>query len=716
MIEKWAAVRDAASRLIEGDTNAVRLADLSISAAAASRFGMLRSSKHAFDGFVLRDALEEIALHPLPALADLGEGWKELAREAASTASGLDSISAIDEWVACSQAAAAGRKTRGAYATPMPLARLLALAAVGPLRGSTRPVRVVDPSAGAGALLLAALQLLARRTDAKSLEAAVYSLHGVEVDPSARELCCLLLWVAAARAKPSLKRIAANIAVDNAITRDWWSDTQSRFDALVMNPPWESLRHGVSNADPQATVRAATLERLQQARLGTQGLPPLFTAQGKGDRNLFKLFVELAPHLLTPSGRLAALVPAAFASDLGMSSLRKLYLDQFALARWTTFENLRRFFPIDSRYKFGILIGQRSSNGTAAVAIRSFASEPEHVKDGHVLVSRGALERLGGPARMLPELRSAFEMDTLWRALELGSALFASGSLGTVSYRRELDLTLGRAKGLFAPFTKHEGLLPTAEGSFLTNNGSRLVPVVEGRMVGRYDCFQKSWLSGAGRTAVWSLNNDRPLESCRPQFVAPPSDHPSLTRVAICDVTSATNTRTVHATWVPKAWPCGNTAPVLVFEDELLALAGLAVLNSMVFDWLARRLVSGLHLNKFYLEALVWPRLTEVAVQRLAVAAHTLCTLSPRFAGLSGLPERCVTDDTHLDFESAHVLIEQEVASGYGLTSPMLEEMFAPDRTDRRGFWRYFDREPRALRIVRRILDSTTNEKALAVV
>src|SRR6202007_3350518 len=102
----------------------------------------------------------------------------------------------------------------------------------------------------------------------------------------------------------------------------------------------------------------------------------------------------------------------------------------------------------------------------------------------------------------------------------------------------------------------------------------------------------KNWEGGSGRTARWTWSNGRPLARCQPQFLAPP--RPSgPARIAICDVTSATNTRTVLAAWVPETWPCGNTAPVLVFENERLALAGLAVLNSMVVDWLAPRRVAG---------------------------------------------------------------------------------------------------------------------------
>ena len=222
-------------------------------------------------------------------------------------------------------------------------------------------------------------------------------------------------------------------------------------------------------------------------------------------------------------------------------------------------------------------------------------------------------------------------------------------------------------------------------------------------MVGQYDCFQKSWVSGSGRTARWELNGDRPLASCRPQFVIAPRTG-SEARVAICDVTSATNTRTIHATLVPDAWWCGNTAPVLVFRDRTTALAGLAILNSMIFDWIARRLVSGLHLNKFYLDAMWWPRLDEADLRRVAAAAVALCDANPRFR--EGAFESYLADRGEpQDQVRAHLLIEETVARGFGLSKGMVQAMLDGDLSDRRGMWRFYAAQPWARDVKRMLLD-----------
>jgi hypothetical protein len=143
----------------------------------------------------------------------------------------------------------------------------------------------------------------------------------------------------------------------------------------------------------------------------------------------------------------------------------------------------------------------------------------------------------------------------------------------------------------------------------------------------------------------------------------------------------------------PGIWWCGNTAPVLVFRDRTTALAGLAILNSMIFDWIARRLVSGLHLNKFYLEAMWWPRLDEVDLRSIAAAAVALCDANPRFreGGFDGyLLDRGELEDR----VRAHVLIEHTVARGFGLANGAVEVMLDDDRLDRRGMWRFYAAQP----------------------
>ena len=218
-------------------------------------------------------------------------------------------------------------------------------------------------------------------------------------------------------------------------------------------------------------------------------------------------------------------------------------------------------------------------------------------------------------------------------------------------------------------------------------------------MISHYDFFAKSWIAGNGRTAQWTYTDRSRLQQCRPQYLIKPLIEPDPVRVALCDVTSATNTRTVMASWVPATWTCGNTAPTLRFQSPRLALAGTAVLNSMTFDWLTRRVVSGLHLNKFYLESLVWPTLTEELVDVLAEESLTLLLANPRFMDLGAVRSSLATVNRKTvakDYVDSHATIEGIVALGFGLTKLMLQEVLSDRSTDRRGLWRHFASDPQA--------------------
>lgn len=684
-----------------------RLTDLTAAAALAHSRGLLESLGTDFDGRALRSALSVIAIDGRVRATASAEEWSRLAAVGRAMVPVVQQPRDFDHWVTATHAADPERKGRGAYATPYDFSLQLAESTLSSFADNKETIRVVDPSAGCGSLLITSLVVLARTRTKAAIRSIAENLYGMELDPASRELACLLIWLTAADPSVRLSRIAANVVHGNSLTHNWWKSTPM-FDALIMNPPWESLRHEVK--DGNEAERAATLARIAEPKQLSDSLPPLYSLHGSGDRNLFKAFVELAPHLVRPGGRIGALVPAAFASDLGMAPLRRAYFAHLRMDRWTSFENLAKYFAIDSRYKFGLLTATRNPAGTNSINVRSFAVEPAEAAGDHFEITRDELHQVGGPNLIIPELNRRGEVKALAKALRSGLPFFLSQQFGKIEYRREVDLTQGLKNRRFARLESIPGLASQTDGTFKTRNGKHYVPVMEGRMVGQYDFFQKSWISGRGRTAVWDLCGTRALKDCRPQFVA--EYNPIRTaRLAICDVTSATNARTVHATWVPPDWVCGNTAPVLEFEDHSKAFVALGVLNSMVFDWMARRLVAGLHLNKFYLEVMVWPTLDAAAFERVEHAARTLARLNPRYRAAGGPMKGA---DRYEDFVSAHAEIETTVARAYGLNEALLAEIYDQDARSRRGFWRYFEAEPRSAAVVASVLNQPASRRGSA--
>lgn len=132
----------------------------------------------------------------------------------------------------------------------------------------------------------------------------------------------------------------------------------------------------------------------------------------------------------------------------------------------------------------------------------------------------------------------------------------------------------------------------------------------------------------------------------------------SRDRLCLRDVTNRTNSRTVIACLAPKRRFLTNTAPYLSFPtgDSLARAACLAVMNSLPFDWQARRFIE-LHVSS----------LTDDAYARIARAAARLSTVDDRFADFAR--ETGVECGPLLDVDRTELRLEIDarVARAWGL-------------------------------------------------
>ena len=166
------------------------------------------------------------------------------------------------------------------------------------------------------------------------------------------------------------------------------------------------------------------------------------------------------------------------------------------------------------------------------------------------------------------------------------------------------------------------------------------LPFYEGRMIGQFDFSQKGWVSGKGRGAIWRdiRWEDKQIE---PQYLMAATDYsrvndyPIEPKVMYMRVSSATNSRTAIAS-VGYGMPAGDTAASLYAGDlfDILTLTG--ILNSLVFDFITRARLSGLHLDYHVLEQNPLPKKVDNLRLHQVVAeiAQRLSFTSPWFAQL----------------------------------------------------------------------------------
>ena len=107
-------------------------------------------------------------------------------------------------------------------------------------------------------------------------------------------------------------------------------------------------------------------------------------------------------------------------------------------------------------------------------------------------------------------------------------------------------------------------------------------------------------------------------------------------RIAFRDVTNRTNSRTIIACLVPPETGLANSAPYLVFPTGggTIQAFVLGVLNSLPFDWQARRFVET-HASFFILNMLSFPPAADTPVQRIGKLAARLSCVDERFAGFA---------------------------------------------------------------------------------
>jgi hypothetical protein len=149
-------------------------------------------------------------------------------------------------------------------------------------------------------------------------------------------------------------------------------------------------------------------------------------------------------------------------------------------------------------------------------------------------------------------------------------------------------------------------------------------------------------------------------------------------RIAFRDVTNRTNSRTVIACLIPPKTFLTNKAPYLVFVggSDLDRACCLGLMNSLPFDWQARRFVET-NVNFFILEGLRLPELTDEQYEAVARAAARLSCPDERFAGFAastGVECGPLEPD---DREALRAEIDAQVAHAWRLDLDELAVVFA---------------------------------------
>lgn len=180
------------------------------------------------------------------------------------------------------------RRRAGAYYTPPELIRKLLDFALDPVIEELKTnTKVCDLACGSGRFLVAACSRIASATGCSPAEVAEHQIFGFDNDPTAIEVCRLVLWLRTGFYPRCGIRLADSL-LDRSIPDE-------QFDVILGNPPFGGV---VDGRIPPALARARP-ERFQE--LG-------------GTADLSYYFFSLATKLLGKRGRIGMVMPRAFLS------------------------------------------------------------------------------------------------------------------------------------------------------------------------------------------------------------------------------------------------------------------------------------------------------------------------------------------------------------------------------------------------------------------
>ena len=469
-----------------------------------------------------------------------------------------------------------------------------------------------------------------------------------------------------------------------------FSGERGGFDAVVGNPPWEEVTveelsfyglhlpglHGMSAGERKTAIaelkteRPELADRLQRERRRVE-IERIALAAGEyqstpGDPDLYKFFCQRYRTLVRPEGAIGVVLPRAAFVTKGSEGFREWLYEEMTARRIDTLIN-RRHWVFETHPQFGIAVvvaERRIPSSDHRVALLGIADSAEawesQVASSGVPVSVASL----GEGWLTPRIRSQQEADLL--------AKMRTG--------RRFSLGPGERWKCFPVAELHE-----TNDKSLWQGKQRGRPLWKGESFDQYDphgaaarhCPASAKLSA-------KVRKPRPGQDSVVSEVTKPSERRQAVlaelgraRVAFRDVARSDDSRTVRACLVPPKVLLTNKAPYLTFVDgnEMSQAACLGVMNSLPFDWQARRYVE-INMNFFILEALTVPVLDDEDYSVIARTAAQLSVVDKRFADFAeavGIEQGRMSTAERQDLRAE---IDARVARAWRLTQDDLETMF----------------------------------------
>ena len=487
------------------------------------------------------------------------------------------------------------------------------------------------------------------------------------------------------------------------------------FDVVVGNPPWNKVKFEMPSFlaihDPGIRGLRSGLDRDERAERLFKKRPELrqemedakrraeeernffkpengYTIQGRGDADLYKLFCERYASILRSRGFMGVVLPrVAFLND-GSRGFRRWLFKRCRPGRIDALLNNKRWaFDIHPQWTIALLTAQAGVPADGSMTVTGPARDEsefaDYIAGTGVQVDLSKLASWTSVPANGPDKEPGWELPLL--PTQQHADVLGKLRLGVRFDRLALEEIRQKGSSAAPHAVPYRELDEAQQRSLFTHPpGDDRVPVWKGRS---FDQYEPHGREPAG-FCVWDetfefVQTKRARSAAFKRLfsasvLADPTTHPvNQCRIAFRDVTRSSDSRTVRACLIPPRTPLTDTAPyiVLLGWTANYKLSILAVLNSIPFDWLARRYVES-HLKYFIINSLTFPPPDDTPWEQISSLAARLSCVDDRFADFASEAEVECGPLTEAERDDMRAEIDALVARAYGLTADELGFVF----------------------------------------
>lgn len=477
------------------------------------------------------------------------------------------------------------RKMRGAFYTPYKIASLIVSKTLNELsRNKIKHPKILDMGCGTGVFLSAAAHQLRERNYSEN--SILYEvLHGSDVEDLSNVIAKVILQTELdipIDNFSNLKSIKTEDIIFGNLNHDLLkAKTNSLFDAVIMNPPYDRLKvdRGTKSEKELVIKKVNFIKNLN-----------IFKNSSSGSIDLYRLFIDKGISLLKPSGIIGAIVPMTFMADKSSAAIRKKLINAKAISEIIIFPEKAKIFEKVTQACSIFIANLKGGNETITIA--------------EMLNSSDVLKKITVPLRVITSTSPSYSPIPLIKTAEvhlldkLNNFPRVGEIRGITNRRGELDLTLDK--------------------KYLSGFDNRLLKGISIKLFSTNKIFKVNYKGFIKAKAGTSRVSDIHSERIAGQQISNIGTHQRL-KFAL----------------VPKDYILGNSLNYLKVDEKLFLKNSFSIysllgfLNSNILNWRFKLTSSNNHVNNYELDDLPIPiNAPKNKIEALNKVVYKICKAS----------------------------------------------------------------------------------------